>query len=128
MCCRPAWTGEYGEERVRGMHKARLERFFDVAGGKSDRCYRIKPALASMISFRQLNLMHPLPMKGPLDVIFCRNVIIYFDKETQRGLFSRMAHLQRPGDVLILGHSESLLQVSDAWTLMGKTIYRKSGP
>jgi chemotaxis protein methyltransferase CheR len=120
-------AGEYGEDRVRGMQKSRLERFFDVAGEKSDRSYRIKPALASMISFRQLNLVHPLPMKGPIDIIFCRNVIIYFDKETQRALFSRVAPLQRPGDVLILGHSESLLQVSDAWTLMGKTIYRKSG-
>jgi chemotaxis protein methyltransferase CheR len=121
-------AGEYAEDRVRGMQKSRLERFFDVTGEKSSRRYRIKPELASMISFRQLNLMHPLPMKGPIDIIFCRNVIIYFDKETQRALFSRMAPLQRAGDVLILGHSESLLQVSDAWTLMGKTIYRKSPP
>jgi chemotaxis protein methyltransferase CheR len=121
-------AGEYAEDRVRGMQKARLERFFDVAGERTGRRYRIKPELASMISFRQLNLMNPLPMKGPIDIIFCRNVIIYFDKETQRALFSRMAPLQRTGDVLILGHSESLLQVSDAWTLMGKTIYRKSAP
>lgn len=121
-------AGQYAEDRVRGLQKSRLERFFDVDGARSERRYRIKPGLASMISFRQLNLMHPLPMKGPIDVIFCRNVIIYFDKETQRALFSRMAPLQRPGDVLILGHSESLLQVSDAWTLMGKTIYRKGGP
>ena len=121
-------NGVYGEDRVRGMQKARLDRFFDVAGERSERKYRIKPELAKMISFRQLNLMHPLPMKGPIDIVFCRNVIIYFDKETQRALFSRVAPLQRPGDVLILGHSESLLQVSDAWTLMGKTIYRKNGP
>jgi chemotaxis protein methyltransferase CheR len=121
-------NGVYGEDRVRGMQKARLERFFDSRGERTDRKYRIKPELAKMISFRQLNLMHPLPMKGPIDIVFCRNVIIYFDKDTQRALFSRVAPLQRPGDVLILGHSESLLQVSDAWTLMGKTIYRKNGP
>jgi chemotaxis protein methyltransferase CheR len=121
-------NGVYGEDRVRGMQKSRLDRFFDVAGDRNDRNYRIKPELAKMISFRQLNLMHPLPMKGPIDIVFCRNVIIYFDKETQRALFSRVAPLQRPGDILILGHSESLLKVSDAWTLMGKTIYRKSGP
>jgi chemotaxis protein methyltransferase CheR len=120
--------GVYGEDRVRGMQKSRLERFFDPVGERGSQKYRIKPDLASMISFRQLNLMHPLPMKGPVDIIFCRNVIIYFDKDTQRALFSRVAPLQRPGDVLILGHSESLLQVSDSWTLMGKTIYRKSGP
>ena len=121
-------NGVYGEDRVRGMQKSRLERFFDIGGEKGNRQYRIKRELASMISFRQLNLMHPLPMKGPIDIIFCRNVIIYFDKEPQRALFSRVAPLQRPGDILILGHSESLLKVSDAWSLMGKTIYRKDGP
>jgi chemotaxis protein methyltransferase CheR len=121
-------NGVYGEDRVSGMPKSRLERFFDPVGDRAERKYKVKPELARMISFRQLNLMHPLPMKGPIDVIFCRNVIIYFDKETQRALFSRVAPLQRPGDVLILGHSESLLKVSDAWTLMGKTIYRKNGP
>jgi len=121
-------NGVYGDDRVRGMQKSRLDRFFDAVGDRDDRQYRVKPELARMISFRQLNLMHPLPMKGPIDVVFCRNVIIYFDKDTQRALFSRIAPLQRPGDVLILGHSESLLKVSDAWTLMGKTIYRKNGP
>ena len=65
-------------------------------------------------------------MKGPLDVIFCRNVIIYFDKETQRDLFTRLAPLQRPGDLLFLGHSESLFKVSEAWGLIGKTIYRRT--
>jgi chemotaxis protein methyltransferase CheR len=121
-------AGVYREDRVRGMPRARLDRFFDASGPGGDRQYRIKPELAAMISFRQLNLMHKLPMKGPLDVIFCRNVIIYFDKDTQRGLFARIAPLQRPDDLLILGHSESLLQVSDAWTLMGKTIYKRNAP
>lgn len=119
-------NGVYSEERVRGMSKSRLDRFFDVSGGKNERRYKVKSDIASMIRFRQLNLMHALPMKGPLDVIFCRNVIIYFDKDTQRSLFARISPLQRPGDVLILGHSESLLKVSDDWTLMSKTIYRKN--
>jgi chemotaxis protein methyltransferase CheR len=69
--------------------------------------------------------MHDLPMPGPLDVIFCRNVVIYFDKDTQRGLFSRISKLQRPGDLLMLGHSETLFKVSDDYTLIGKTIYRR---
>jgi chemotaxis protein methyltransferase CheR len=64
-------------------------------------------------------------MHGPLDVVFCRNVIIYFDKDTQRDLFGRMAVLQRPADLLFLGHSESLFKVSDAYALIGKTIYRR---
>jgi chemotaxis protein methyltransferase CheR len=121
-------AGVYREERLRGMPRARVEQFFDASGPPGDRQFRVKPELASMISFRKLNLMHALPMKGPLDVIFCRNVIIYFDKDTQRSLFGRIAPLQRPGDLLFLGHSESLLQVSDAWTLMGKTIYKRNAP
>jgi chemotaxis protein methyltransferase CheR len=65
-------------------------------------------------------------MKGPLDVIFCRNTVIYFDKDTQRELFSRIAPLQRPGDVLVLGHSESLFKVSTDYTLIGRTVYRRN--
>ena len=80
-----------------------------------------------MIAFRQLNLIQPLPMRGPLDAIFCRNVIIYFDKDTQRDLFARMAPLQRPGDLLFLGHSETLFKVSEDWRLVGKTVYRRGG-
>jgi chemotaxis protein methyltransferase CheR len=65
-------------------------------------------------------------MKGPLDIIFCRNTIIYFDKETQRDLFGRMAQLQRPGDLLFVGHSENLFKVSTDYTLVGRTIYRRN--
>jgi len=84
--------------------------------------------LKSMITFKQVNLMQELPMKGPLDIIFCRNVVIYFDKETQRELFARIARLQRPDDLLFLGHSENLFNVSDQYQLIGKTIYRRCDP
>jgi chemotaxis protein methyltransferase CheR len=66
-------------------------------------------------------------MRGPFDVIFCRNVVIYFDKATQRTLFERMAALQQPGDILYLGHSESLYRVSEKYELVGRTIYRRVG-
>lgn len=122
--CRSA---TYREDRVAGMPRARVERHFERSADGSGIRYRVKPRLASMISFRQLNLMHKLPMRGPLDVIFCRNVIIYFDKDTQRDLFARMAPLQRPGDLLFLGHSESLFKVSESWSLVGKTVYRRAG-
>jgi chemotaxis protein methyltransferase CheR len=121
-------SGLYKEDRVRGMNPRRLSRFFTESNGPSGRMYQFDPEVASMISFRQLNLMHPLPMRGPLDVIFCRNVVIYFDKDTQRDLFARVAPLQRPGDLLFLGHSESLFKVSEAWSLIGKTIYRRVAP
>jgi chemotaxis protein methyltransferase CheR len=118
--------GVYDEERVRGLPAARLERFFrDDRHGKSVR-YAVTQELRDLITFRELNLMRALPMRGPFDAIFCRNVIIYFDKDTQRELFARIAQLQRPGDLLFLGHSESLYRVSDAYTLVGKTIYRRS--
>jgi chemotaxis protein methyltransferase CheR len=118
-------AASYKEERIAAMPRARVEKYFDRAGTGATLRYRVKPALTRMIAFRQLNLMNPLPMKGPLDVIFCRNVIIYFDKDTQRELFKRMAPLQRPGDLMFLGHSESLFKVSEAWNLIGKTIYRR---
>jgi chemotaxis protein methyltransferase CheR len=65
-------------------------------------------------------------MKGPLDAIFCRNVVIYFDKDTQRDLFARMSRLQEPGAILFLGHSESLFKVSTDYSLIGKTIYARA--
>jgi len=116
----------YKEDRVRGMNPRRVSKFFAESKGAQGPQYTVNADLASMISFRQLNLMHALPMKGPLDVIFCRNVVIYFDKDTQRQLFAKMAKLQRPGDLLFMGHSESMFKVSEAWTLIGKTIYRRN--
>jgi chemotaxis protein methyltransferase CheR len=121
-----AARGVYADERVRGLPASRVDKHFDKEAGGKDSRVRIKPALQKMIAFRQLNLMQALPMKGPIDVIFCRNVIIYFDKETQRQLFARIAPLQRPSNMMFLGHSESLFKVSDAWQLIGKTIYRRT--
>jgi chemotaxis protein methyltransferase CheR len=111
---------------VRSIGPQRLARFFQERRGREGPSYEVTPELSSLITFKQLNLMHPLPMKGPLDAIFCRNVVIYFDKDTQRELFSRVAHLQRPGDLLFLGHSESLFKVSESYTPIGKTVYRRS--
>jgi chemotaxis protein methyltransferase CheR len=118
--------GVYEEERVRGLAAQRLERFFRRDSSGASASYSVTQELRDLITFRELNLMHPLPMKGPFDAIFCRNVVIYFDKDTQRELFARIARLQRPGDVLFLGHSESLYRVSDDYTLVGKTIYRRN--
>jgi chemotaxis protein methyltransferase CheR len=124
---RHAEAGLYTEDRVRELPRALVGKYFNRVGEGQAARLKVKPELAKMINFRQLNLIQPLPMKGPLDAIFCRNVIIYFDKDTQRDLFSRMAPLQRPGDVLFLGHSETLFKVSEDWKLVGKTVYRRSG-
>src|SRR5579859_2889220 len=121
-----AQRGIYGADRVRNMSPQRLQNFFTEQRGRDGPCYEVIPELKSLITFKQLNLMHALPMKGPMDAIFCRNVVIYFDKDTQRELFARIAQLQRPGDLLFLGHSESLFKVSESYTPIGKTVYRRS--
>jgi chemotaxis protein methyltransferase CheR len=79
-----------------------------------------------MITFKQLNLMHDWPMQGPFDIIFCRNVVIYFNKDTQRELFGRYADILADDGYLFVGHSESLHKVTERFQLIGKTIYRKS--
>jgi len=121
-----AERGSYNADRVKGMDPKRMSRFFTEVRDSTEAAYQVVPELAKLITFKQINLMHDLPMPGPLDVIFCRNVVIYFDKDTQRGLFSRISKLQRPGDLLMLGHSETLFKVSDDYSLIGKTIYRRS--
>jgi chemotaxis protein methyltransferase CheR len=118
-------AGVYTEERFKSVDGKRLARFFDEVTVDGQRQYSAVDEIRAPITFKQLNLMHEWPMKGPFDAIFCRNVIIYFDKETQRVLFERMAQLQRPGDYLFLGHSESLYRVSDRYELIGRTIYRR---
>jgi chemotaxis protein methyltransferase CheR len=120
-------SGVYSAERFRGMDARRVARFFDKGAGAHAGKFRAREDLRNLITFKQLNLMNEWPMRGPFDAIFCRNVVIYFDKATQRTLFERMAALQRPGDLLFLGHSESLYRVSDAYELIGRTIYRRVG-
>jgi chemotaxis protein methyltransferase CheR len=121
-----AASGLYADDRVRGLGPRRLAKFFTAENERTRTMHRFDPQLAALISFRQLNLMNPLPMRGPLDVIFCRNVIIYFDKDTQRDLFKRIAPLQTEDALLFLGHSESLFKVSEAYELIGKTVYRRT--
>jgi chemotaxis protein methyltransferase CheR len=115
-------AGHYRDERFEKMPQARRSRWFEAGREGSGTAVS---ELKELITFRHLNLMHPFPMKGPFDVIFCRNVVIYFDKPTQRELFDRMAGLQHDGDHLFIGHSESLFKVCERYQLIGKTIYRK---
>lgn len=117
--------GVYAEDRLKSMTLQRRSRFFEERREHDGAYYEVIPELKALITFKQLNLMHPFPMKGPLDAIFCRNVVIYFDKDTQRELFGRICQLQRPGNLLFLGHSESLFKVSEDYALIGKTVYRR---
>jgi chemotaxis protein methyltransferase CheR len=119
---RVASEGSY--ERARGEAiPTDLRRQF-VHETKSDRI-EMADAVKSLISFKPLNLFDPWPMSGPFDVIFCRNVVIYFDKETQRILFDRFADMLTANGWLFIGHSESLFQVCDRFRHVGRTIYKR---
>ena len=119
-----AMAGVYPEDRLKALTRQRMLTHFSAIPGRPGH-FSVAPELASLITFKQLNLTRDLPMSGPLDAIFCRNVIIYFNKDTQRDLFARIAVLQRSDDVLFLGHSESLFKVSDEYVLQRKSIYRR---
>lgn len=121
-----AKSGIYSMERVNGVDKNRQQKFFRKGrGGEHAGQIKVAAELQNMITFKQLNLMHEWPMQGPFDVIFCRNVVIYFNKDTQRELFERYANLLADDGYLFVGHSESLHKVSDRFNLIGKTIYHK---
>ena len=115
-------SGEYTGEKLERVSGARRQRWFATLHGGADRM-RVSPELESIVVFKPLNLMQPWPMRGPFDVIFCRNVVIYFDKETQTQLFERMADLQPIGGHLYIGHSESLYRVTRRYQLIDKTTY-----
>lgn len=120
-----ASEGVYPEERVDSLPKSVVSKWFSKGKGPLAGKIKVKSDLRSLITFKQLNLMHPWPMKGPFDIIFCRNVVIYFNKDTQRTLFSRYAEYLDDKAYLIVGHSESLHGVTNQFQLLGKTIYRK---
>ncbi len=84
---------------------------------------RAKDELRSLITFRRLNFMDKWPMSGPFDVIFCRNVFIYFDKEMQKSCLEKFSKVQRSGDRLFLGHSESVNGITDDYKLTSQTVY-----
>lgn len=117
--------GVYHQDRIESMETGRVKKWFLRDNGGTE--VRIKENVQELITFKPLNLLHAWPMKGPFDVIFCRNVVIYFDKDTQRKLFNRYADLLAPGGYLFIGHSENLHKVCDRFKSLGKTIYQKIG-
>ncbi|MFQ5470045.1 MAG: CheR family methyltransferase [Gammaproteobacteria bacterium] len=120
-----AKSGVYSEERIKHISENRKKKWFRQGNQGSAGLVSVSIELKELITFKQLNLLHNWPMKGPFDVIFCRNVVIYFNKDTQKVLFDRYADLMETGNHLFIGHSESLFKVSDRFELLGQTIYRK---
>jgi len=122
-----AASGIYSDDRVSGLSEKRLKRWFKKGKGANSNKVKVKPELQERIRFKQLNLMNEWPMKGYFDFIFCRNVIIYFDRETKENLVNRYSSYLANGSHLLIGHSESLHKIETDFDLIGNTIYRKVG-
>lgn len=121
-----AARGIYTLADVDKLAPARLRRFFLRGAGKREGMVRVHPKLRAMVAFRALNLLAPeLDVEGPFDAIFCRNLLIYFDKPTQARLLDRLARLLRPDGLLFAGHSENLAGVSPAFQLRSHTVYSR---
>ncbi|QGZ38726.1 chemotaxis protein methyltransferase CheR [Pseudoduganella flava] len=119
-----AANGIYPIDRIDKLTPEQQRRFFLKGKGDKAGMVRARPELRQLITYRQLNLLDDhWDIRGPFDVIFCRNVMIYFDKATQRKILSRFVPLMKPDALLFAGHSENFLYVSDALKLRGKTVY-----
>ena len=120
-----ASKGVYTSDRVDRLSPERLNRFFvKTAGSGGESLFTVRPELRRLVSFQRLNLLEPhWNVRGPLDVIFCRNIMIYFDKPTQYKILKRFAPLMDSSGLLFAGHSESFLYASDLFHLQGKTVY-----
>jgi chemotaxis protein methyltransferase CheR len=119
-----ARAGVYASDRSSSLGAARLQRFFLRGRGAQEGKVRVRPELQKLVEFRQVNLLDPeWPVRAPLGAIFCRNVMIYFDREVQHRLLTRFVPLIGPGGRLFLGHSESIKQGSQPLENEGQTVY-----
>jgi chemotaxis protein methyltransferase CheR len=120
-----ARVGFYLQEQLKGLTKEMVRKHFVPCAEKVPNRYKIKDDLRSLVSFAWLNLTEDWPMKGPFHVIFCRNVMIYFDRLTQQELVRRFWDLLEPGGYLFVGHSEGLSAISHSFQYVQPAIYRK---
>jgi chemotaxis protein methyltransferase CheR len=121
--------GVYPLERLKKLTNAQLSRYFMKGTGDRAGMAKVKPELRAMVDFFQLNLLAPdWPVKTHLDGIFCRNVMIYFDKPTQHKILARMKPLLKHDGLLFMGHSEALYHAADLFKLRGQTVYEHAEP
>lgn len=118
--------GIYKEDRFTAVSKDVLNRHFSPYSGGGEKEFKIKPHIRELLSFRKVNLLDPnYPFVDKFDIVFCRNVIIYFDKPTQKKIFSNMEKVMHEDAILIIGHSETLFGISDNFKFIGHTIYQR---
>jgi chemotaxis protein methyltransferase CheR len=120
-----AERGVYPQEKVRKIPSDLLRRYFQKGINSHAGFYKVKKELQDRICFARLNLMEPFPMKGPFDFIFCRNVMIYFDRVTQEKLAGRFYAVLKPGGWFFVGHSESLLGIEHNFKYLSPSIYQR---
>jgi chemotaxis protein methyltransferase CheR len=122
-----AEKGVYPMERVEKLSADRLRRFFLKGSGAQAGYVRVRPELQKLLSFTRINLLDArLPLQGPFDVMFCRNVMIYFDKPTQYAILKKFSPLLRDDGLLFAGHSESFLHAADVFRSLGRTVYERA--
>ena len=122
-----ASEGVYAQEQVEKLTADQRRRFFIKSTGSREGTVKVRPELRKLLTFRHLNLLDTSwPVRGPFDVIFCRNVMIYFDKTTQRKVLQKLAPLLRHDGLLFAGHSESFLHSADTFRLRSNTVYERA--
>ncbi len=118
--------GVYGRAKLKGVSPELRQKYFDKRRDGEDVSYAVKPRLAGLVTFGRLNLSTPpYPMRGPFDVVFCRNVMIYFDNDVRRRLLSEIGRLLKPGGYLMVGHAESLTGMLMDLKVVRPSIYMK---
>jgi chemotaxis protein methyltransferase CheR len=123
-----AERGIYPADRVEKLSPERMRRFFLRGTNDQEGSVRVRPELRALVRFSRLNLLdRQWPLKTRFDAIFCRNVMIYFDRQTQRGIVERFVPLMKPDGLLFAGHSESLHHCADLFRLKGRTVYELAG-
>ena len=121
-----ASNGVYRMENVKSLSQERLHKFFMRGKASNAGMVRVKPELRRMIDFMQVNLIRDdWPFKEPFDIVFCRNVMIYFDAPTQRKVLERIHRVMKPGGMLFVGHAENFSESRDLFILRGKTVYER---
>ncbi|MCT9812644.1 methyltransferase domain-containing protein [Acidovorax sp. Be4] len=121
-----AAAGIYRLENLKGLSAERQQRFFLKGKASNAGMARAKPELQRLIEFLSVNLIRDdWPFREPFDVVFCRNVMIYFDAPTQRRVLERIHRVMKPGGMLFVGHAENFSESRDLFTLRGKTVYER---
>lgn len=121
-----ASKGVYRLDGMKGVDTARMQRYFMRGTGANSGMVRVQAELQKYVEFLIVNLIRDdWPFKEPFDVVFCRNVMIYFDAPTQRKVLERIHRVMKPGGTLFVGHAENFTDSRDLFVLKGKTVYER---